>query len=461
MPSANDGFGVGNRSGVSIDAVRPLTDLFDPFRLRVAREYRGLRKVELARHLDITPSALTQIENGTTKPKATTFAQLALALGFPVDFFVQDVRRRQAQDHGRSFFRSLRSTRQIDRDQAEALTFFASELLATIERYVELPEPDIPADLYVLEDAEPGLIERTAEELRRRWGVPVGAIANVVRLLEAHGMNLPIDFEKHSISVTTAQADAKGQFVSSKSFGATATICLPKITSTDLSFVATAFEHYKSLESSGLQRDVSFALRWLDRALRERDPYDRFASAWIGLETATYGTGYKLDNAVAALTPVYADRSETQIRELLKPLYASRNNIFHQASLDEDDMSEKVSKTISILIDNFKVSFGNYVDCPCGERKLLLRLKIVLAIGFNPHGFGITLRFESPFKSRTSPRIYGAKVPQAHMFPSDVSETPFFDTATGGWYVPKLTLEPGAEAYGDMALMTFADLAAT
>ena len=47
------------------------------------------------------------------------------------------------------------------------------------------------------------------------------------------------------------------------------------------------------------------------------------------------------------------------------------------------------------------------------------------------------------------------------MFPSDVQKTPFFDTSTGDRYVAKLTLEPGAEAYGDMALMTFDDLAST
>ena len=83
------------------------------------------------------------------------------------------------------------------------------------------------------------------------------------------------------------------------------------------------------------------------------------------------------------------------------------------------------------------------------------------AESIKPHGFGIALRFESPYKSRTPPRIYGAKIPRARMFPSDVPETPFFDTATGDRYVPALSLAPGAEAYGDMALMTFADLAAT
>ena len=91
-------------------------------------------------------------------------------------------------DHGRSFFRSLRLTRQIDRDQAEAQAYFASELLDGIERRVRIPIPDVPSDLHVSEDASLRDIERQVARLRERWNVPAGPIGNVVRLLESHGV---------------------------------------------------------------------------------------------------------------------------------------------------------------------------------------------------------------------------------------------------------------------------------
>ncbi|SRR5665213_127785 len=172
----------------SIDGARPYVSAFAPFRLTLARHYRGMRKVDLARHLNVTPSAVTQLESGASRPKASTLAQISLSLGFPPAFFAADGRRRRLDDHGRAFFRSLRSTRQLDRDQAEAQAFFASEILDTIERHVRLPASDLPTTLYAPEEATLQDIEQRAIRLRDLWSVPAGPTASMVRLLEAHGV---------------------------------------------------------------------------------------------------------------------------------------------------------------------------------------------------------------------------------------------------------------------------------
>jgi Zn-dependent peptidase ImmA (M78 family)/transcriptional regulator with XRE-family HTH domain len=172
---------------MTIACARASAALFDPLRLRLARHYNGMRKVDLAKHVGLTPSAVTQLENGLSKPTAAHLTQLALALGFPVDFFAKDGRREDVSDQGRAFFRSLRSTRQIDRDRAEAQAFFVREIVGEVERRVRLPAVDIPSNLHIPQGASRDDIERCAEQLRALWTVPGGPIASVVRLLEAHG----------------------------------------------------------------------------------------------------------------------------------------------------------------------------------------------------------------------------------------------------------------------------------
>lgn len=173
---------------MTVEIARAAAALFDPTRLRLAREFNGLRKAELAKHVGLTPSALTQLESGASKPTASHLAQLALALGFPLNFFTSDGRRQNISDHGRAFFRSLRSTRQIDRDRAEAQAFFVREIVGELERGVRLPQVDVPSTLYMPTNGVREDIERRADLLREQWGVPRGPVANVVRLLEAHGI---------------------------------------------------------------------------------------------------------------------------------------------------------------------------------------------------------------------------------------------------------------------------------
>lgn len=172
----------------SLTDARPYVSAFAPFRLTLARQFRGMRKVDLARHLSITPSAVTQLELGNSRPKAATLAQISLSLGFPAAFFANDGRRKQLDSHGRAFFRSLRSTRQLDRDQAETQAFLVSEIVDTVERHVRLPAPSLPSTLFVPEEATSQDIEMRAARLRELWNVPSGPIASMVRLLEAHGV---------------------------------------------------------------------------------------------------------------------------------------------------------------------------------------------------------------------------------------------------------------------------------
>jgi Zn-dependent peptidase ImmA (M78 family)/transcriptional regulator with XRE-family HTH domain len=161
---------------------------FDARRLTLARWAAELTKRELASRVGISPASVTQYEAGNTTPRAQTVAQAALALGVPVDYFYSAPGRRRPLVEGRSFFRSLRATRQRERDQADARAEHVYDLVHYLERVVRLPDVQIPD--VVLAAAGPSRIqiEDLAAEVRERWALPVGPVSNMTRLLEAHGV---------------------------------------------------------------------------------------------------------------------------------------------------------------------------------------------------------------------------------------------------------------------------------
>jgi Zn-dependent peptidase ImmA (M78 family)/transcriptional regulator with XRE-family HTH domain len=171
---------------MSSEAARTASALFDPQRLRTARLARGLRKNQLARACEVTPSAITQYELGKTRPSPPLVARLALTLQFPPRYFARDGRPSPQFDIAPAFFRSLARTRQIDRDQAEAQTAVVWDLVTVIGRHVDLPEPDLP-EQHLPEDAPLSAIERAAEIAREHWGIGGDSAPSIVALLELYG----------------------------------------------------------------------------------------------------------------------------------------------------------------------------------------------------------------------------------------------------------------------------------
>lgn len=159
---------------------------FDPERLRLAREDAGYRKNELAKAVGISPAAVSQYESGRAAPRTSTLSAIALACGFPASFFRVDGRPTRPRDADAPFFRSLRSTRQWERQEAEAKATLVWRVANELESFVEFPDVSIDA-IPVDDDTRSKAIEEIATEVRQRWSMPSGPAGNVVRLIETKG----------------------------------------------------------------------------------------------------------------------------------------------------------------------------------------------------------------------------------------------------------------------------------
>src|SRR3954470_18353586 len=63
--------------------------LFEPERLTLARELRGLTKQQLADKIGKTPSAVSQFESARARPDGQTVGRMVLALKVPASFFAK------------------------------------------------------------------------------------------------------------------------------------------------------------------------------------------------------------------------------------------------------------------------------------------------------------------------------------------------------------------------------------
>lgn len=166
--------------------LRSTRAVFDAGRLSLARLSRGLKKKELADMVGLTPAAIGQFERGVSHPSAPVLAKLHWALRFPPEFF-ESGRRKFEVSPDDAHFRRLRATTKLERSQVLARAELLAEFVAELEKYLRVPEVDIPG-IEVTDGSESvSEIEAAAAEVRRRWGMGSGPIPKVVRLLESKG----------------------------------------------------------------------------------------------------------------------------------------------------------------------------------------------------------------------------------------------------------------------------------
>lgn len=146
-----------------------------------------MSRAELAALVDISPTAVTQLERDLYRPTTAVAAELALRLGVP-GAFLQRCVANQSIPASAAHFRSLRSTPAISREQALAFAELALEVLAAVEDFVDLPAASLPSLTGYVGEISHADTERAAAEARQLLDVADGPVPHVVRLLEARGV---------------------------------------------------------------------------------------------------------------------------------------------------------------------------------------------------------------------------------------------------------------------------------
>jgi Zn-dependent peptidase ImmA (M78 family)/DNA-binding XRE family transcriptional regulator len=155
--------------------------MLTPSRLVIARKRRGLTLTRLAELTGLSTRSISLYENGHQEPSEETQLQLADVLGVSPAFLgapdVDEIPEEAVS------FRALSKMTARQRDRALSAGRIALLINDWIDARFELPAADIPS----LTGEDP---ESAAEVVRARWGLGERPIANMLHLLEAHGVRI-------------------------------------------------------------------------------------------------------------------------------------------------------------------------------------------------------------------------------------------------------------------------------
>lgn len=167
---------------------------FNPSRLTLVRERKGLSKSELAQLIGVDLRTIVAYESGEFCPSPEALYRLGKELEFPAAFFGGEDLEKPLPDV--ASFRSLSKLKSIRRDMALAQGAIALYLNDWLESKFELPKAELP-DLG--RERSP---EEAASAIRQIWGLGELTIRNIVHLLEAKGIRV------FSLAIDTRDVDA-------------------------------------------------------------------------------------------------------------------------------------------------------------------------------------------------------------------------------------------------------------
>lgn len=154
---------------------------FNASRLTVARQRRGMTKMDLARKAGLSTRSVLSFESGKSPPSFESLQALADVLDFPVEFFSASTI--DVPSYENASFRSLRAATAGQRDAALAGAGLAIVLSEWLDSHFNLPAPNVPD----LGGRDP---EAAAYAVRAAWGLGEKPIKNVLHILEAQGVRV-------------------------------------------------------------------------------------------------------------------------------------------------------------------------------------------------------------------------------------------------------------------------------
>lgn len=155
--------------------------MLTPSRLAIARKRLGLTLTRLAALTGLSTHSLSVYENGHQVPSEENLLLLAGVLHVSPAFLAAPDVDEIPQDA--VSFRALSKMTARQRDRALSAGRVALLINDWIDARFRLPAPDVPS----LTGQDP---EAAAEMVRARWGLGERPVANILHLLEAHGVRI-------------------------------------------------------------------------------------------------------------------------------------------------------------------------------------------------------------------------------------------------------------------------------
>lgn len=161
--------------------------MFNPKRLKIARERRSLTKKALAELVQMSPKTVTAYESDTPQfdLQTETVARFALALNYPETFFYKEIIETiSAESISYRAATKLPSRLKLASESASLIAF---EIATWLEkRFNNLPNVDLPDFSHDNRHNH----ESASKELRSQWGLGELSIKNMVHLLETKGVKV-------------------------------------------------------------------------------------------------------------------------------------------------------------------------------------------------------------------------------------------------------------------------------
>lgn len=161
-----------------------------PAKLVEARTAAGLNQSELAGSVGVSRQAISSYEQGVKSPEPETMASIARELDQPINYFVTE----PAPNFGPlsvNFFRKVGADTKRRNMSCDVYARWLAAAAYSFDELVNFPPVDIPSfepKLAGKNEYSDEEIESIAENVREHFGLGLGPISNVVRLMEKVGV---------------------------------------------------------------------------------------------------------------------------------------------------------------------------------------------------------------------------------------------------------------------------------
>lgn len=161
--------------------------LLIPERLTEARLAARLTQTELSNLVKVSRQAISSYELGDKNPDPSVMQKIATALDLPIPFFTKEDRATFGRLSA-NFFRKIGADTKRRNQACEVYSKWLSSIAYAFEPIANYPVVDIPHFEPKGENYSEEEIEQAAEQARIHFGLGLGPISNVLRLLETRGV---------------------------------------------------------------------------------------------------------------------------------------------------------------------------------------------------------------------------------------------------------------------------------